>query len=173
MEATFNWIDWLIIGLIVVSAMISLWRGFVREIFSVMIWLATTLAAWLFLEDFAALFSGWIDSYSVRITFAAIILIVMVLLISTVINMVVGKLISVSGLSGSDRLLGMFFGCFRGIVIATIFAGVVAYLPNTNAQWKNNSVLMPKFEQLAIWSQTLVKNKISPLIYDKKTSGTT
>lgn len=168
MEDTFNWIDWSIVGLIIISGIISLWRGFIRESFSAMIWLLAILTAWLFLDDFAAVFEGWISSYTIRITFAGIMLIIMVLLTGALINTLAGKLITFSGLSASDRLLGIFFGLLRGIIIVTILTGITNYLSVKDTRWWQNSVLMPKFEQLAVWSKEIVKDKVYPLVYNKK-----
>lgn len=168
MEEALNWADWCIIGLIVISGLISLWRGLLRETFSVTIWLLTTLVAWLFLDDFAMMFEKWISSYSMRIAVASVVLVICVLLTGTIINILAGKLMSLSKLNASDRFLGIFFGLFRGIIIVTILVGIATYLPTQNITWYQNSVLVPKFEQLAMWSQTMVKSKVAPLVYSRE-----
>ena len=48
MTVSFTWVDWAIIAIIVVSALISLTRGFVKEALSLVTWVLAGLVAWLF-----------------------------------------------------------------------------------------------------------------------------
>ena len=56
------------------------------------------------------------------------------------------RLIQKTGLSGTDRLLGMLFGCFRGILVLMIF---VIYAPMAvpihQDAWWQQSQLIPYF----------------------------
>lgn len=158
------WIDWCIIGLIFLSGAISLWRGFFRECLSVIIWIIAVIVAWLFADQLSSVFANVISSYPVRFAIAVIILAVMVLVMGALVSFLISKLITATGLSGSDRLLGVIFGIIRGVVVTTILVGVLVSMPVHNTSWWQSSVLIPKFEQVAAWSQEVVINRIGPML---------
>ncbi len=159
-----TWIDWLLIAFILISGVISLWRGFIKECLSVVIWLLSIVIAWLYADSLAFTLDGVIDSYAARFAISAVALSVGVLLTGAIIQMILGKLISFTGFSSTDRLIGVIFGLCRGIMIITIIVGVLEHLPIHRTSWWQRSVLMPKFEYLAVWSKGVVTDKIQPLI---------
>ena len=44
----FNWVDAVILGIVLVSSLISLSRGFVKEALSLVTWLLAGIVAWTF-----------------------------------------------------------------------------------------------------------------------------
>ena len=158
------WVDWCIIGFIALSGIISLWRGFIRECISVVIWVLAIIVAWLFADPLAKTFDGVIASYAVRFTISVIILALGVLIIGALLNMLIGKLVTLTGFSFSDRIVGVVFGILRGGVVVTIVVGILVYMPVQGESWWQRSVMIPKFEQLAAWSKGVVVNKVRPLL---------
>ena len=61
-----NWVDWLILAIITLSALISLKRGFVKEVLSLVIWLMAILLSIMFHQQLAVIFAPYIDSPSLR-----------------------------------------------------------------------------------------------------------
>src|SRR5699024_8046536 len=110
------WIDYFILAVIVLSILLSLIRGFVREAVS----LGTWLAAFGLALTFAGPLSRWftaIDSDALRIILAFALLFVAVLIVGAVLNHVISALVDKTGLSGTDRLIGAVFGFGRGLVL--------------------------------------------------------
>ena len=142
----FNWADWLIIAILGLSSLISLKRGFVKEALSLAIWLiAFVIASW-FSPLLAPLLTAYIDAPSLRQMAAFAILFVLTLLAGSGVNYLLATLIKATGLSGTDRLLGVLFGLFRGLVIVMV---LVLYLPmlvpvNEDIWWQQ-SALIPQF----------------------------
>jgi membrane protein required for colicin V production len=61
------------------------------------------------------------------------------------------KLVSGSGLSGSDRLLGMLFGLLRGLALVTLAVLILKLTPLAEDPWWRHSQLLPTFENGARW----------------------
>ena len=149
-----NWADWTIVAIIGISCLISLLRGFVREALSLISWLAASFVAMTYHYRLAAFLARWIETPSIRVFMAYLILFVGVLLIGTMINYLIGSLLRASGLSGFDRILGLVFGVARGllIVLALIILLPMA-LPVNQDLWWSQSKLIPHFEVMEDWAR--------------------
>lgn len=110
-----NWADWAIIAILGISMVISLMRGFVREAMSLVVWIAAVVVALVFYQQLAPLMSELVSTPSLRYLVAWLILFLGVLLVGGLINFLLARLVSASGLSGTDRLLGLVFGALRGL----------------------------------------------------------
>jgi membrane protein required for colicin V production len=99
-------VDWGIVGVISISGLISLVRGFVKEAMSLVIWIAAFVVAMSFKEPVADLLVNFIALASIRQLAAWGGLFVGTLLLGAVVNFLLGKLVSSTGLSGTDRTLG-------------------------------------------------------------------
>lgn len=149
-----TWADWAIIAVLSVSALISVVRGFVKEVVSILIWLTAAIIASIFHDQLATVMADLIDTPSLRMLAAWIILFVAVLLVGSLINFLLGKLIQATGLSGTDRLLGLLFGTVRGLVILMVVLIILPkMLPVTEDQWWINSTLIPYFMQYEDWAR--------------------
>lgn len=149
-----TWVDWAIIAVLGFSALISVVRGFIKEIVSLLIWLAAAVIASIFHDQLASLMSDLIDTPSLRMLTAWIILFVAVLLVGSILNYLLGKLVKVTGLSGTDRLLGLVFGAIRGLIIVMVILIIVPkMLPVTEDQWWIESTLIPHFMQYEDWAR--------------------
>lgn len=146
-----NWADFAILGIIAVSALISLWRGFFKEALSLASWVAAIWVALAFADEMAGLLADWIDTPSVRQAVAMSVLFIVVLLLGGLINYLIGQLVKKTGLEGTDRVLGSVFGAVRGglVVAVLVLVGGMTVLPQD--EWWQSSQLMPHFEQLALW----------------------
>jgi len=149
-----NWADWAIIIIFALSCVIGLIRGFVREALSLVIWLCAALVARLFGEQLAVLLIGHIETPSVRLMSAYAILFVATLLVGAILNYIVGALIAATGLSGTDRLLGMIFGAVRAfIIVMVILILLPGFLPVHEDEWWHQSQLIPHFLRCEDWSK--------------------
>ncbi len=156
-----NWFDYAILGTLFLSGGISLVRGFVREAFSLAIWLFALWIAWTFFRDLAPLLSQWVETPSVQLGLAFAGLLVATLIIGGLVNYLLIQLVEKTGLSGSDRMIGMLFGIARGVVLVCIVVLLAGLTPIPQDPWWQDSVLVPYFEELALWLKGLLPEDIS------------
>src|SRR5690606_38819869 len=105
-----NWIDYAIIGVLGLSVLIGLWRGLVAEVLALVVWAAAFWVAWVFGPAVASHFGTIITLPSARIIAGYGLCFVAVLVLGALLRFVVARLVASTGLSGTDRLLGMIFG---------------------------------------------------------------
>ena len=140
-------VDVTICIIIAISGIISLIRGFIKEAMSLVIWLAAFFVAMSFKEVFAELLVGLIELASMRQLAAWGILFVATLLLGAMVNFLLGKLVTSTGLGGTDRTLGLVFGVFRGLLIVLALVVVVPKaLPVDQDSWWTASQLIPLFQ---------------------------
>ncbi len=133
-----------------VSMLVSLFRGFVREVFSLVVWFLALYAALLAAEPFAARLSPWVEMPSVRVIIAFVGVFVLVLVVGGLVNYLLGKLVAGTGLSGTDRLVGALFGALRGAAIVLVAVIIARLTPFPEDPWWRESRLLPEFERLAV-----------------------
>ena len=103
------WVDYAILGIIAVSAIIGLFRGFVKEAFSLATWLVSIWLAIRFSQPFSFFFNDYIDVPSVRIAAAFICLLIVTLILGAMLSYLMSQLIEKTGMSGTDRFVGFLF----------------------------------------------------------------
>jgi len=155
------WVDLVILGIIAVSAVISLIRGFVREAFSLAVWVLAFWVSWTFFREAAVHLEPWIDTPSVRLGVAFAGLMIGALLIGGLINYLVIRLVQTTGLSGSDRFLGMIFGAARGVLLVAVLVLLAGLTPLPSDPWWKESKLIPYFEELALWLKEMMPEEVA------------
>jgi membrane protein required for colicin V production len=145
-----NWADYCIIGILALSVLMGLWRGFIGEVLALACWVVAFWVAWVFGPRLAASFTA-IDTPSVRLLLGYAICFIAVLIAGAIVNFLMRKLISGSGLSGTDRLLGMIFGLMRGLALVTLLVFVLGFTPFPRDAWWRQSQVLPTFEEGARW----------------------
>ena len=137
--------DWFVLGILGISTLMSIRRGFVREALSLASWIAAVVVARLFSGHVAVLLEGQIETASLRLGASYLILFIGTLMVGSVINFVMGEFVKMTGLTGTDRFLGMFFGMARGaLIVLVIVAGLHYVAPVKEDDWYKNSRLVPE-----------------------------
>lgn len=147
------WIDFVIIGIIALSAIISVVRGFVKEVLSLVAWVLAFWVALTFSPHLSVFLSAYIATPSVSLFTAFAVLFVVTLILAALVNHLIAALVEKTGLSGTDRMLGVIFGLLRGVAIVTLLILLAAATPMPNDLWWQNAMLIEHFEQLAIWAK--------------------
>jgi len=135
-------VDYVLIAVLALSTIVSLFRGFFKEAFSVFTWVAALWVAWKFGPQGAEMMSDWGTSI-MRLWAARAIILVLVLLIGGVSNWLLGMLLHRTGLSGTDRVIGMVFGLGRGIIVVGVIIVVLEIMKFNETPWWQESKLIP------------------------------
>jgi membrane protein required for colicin V production len=153
-------IDWVIVGVLGISTLISIRRGFVKEALSLVTWIAAVLIARLFAGQFTVVLEPYIETDSLRLGASYLILFIATLMVGGMVNYLVSEFVRMTGLSGLDRLLGTIFGFARGGVIVLVFVALMHYvLPVDEDDWYQQSQFIPQLvnviEELGpvLWEQ--------------------
>lgn len=165
------WIDWLIVGIVALSALISLIRGFVVEALSIVIWVGALWIAFRFTSPFAQLALGSIEVPSIRLAAAAIILIVAVLLLGSIVSWLAGRLVRSTGLSSTDRLLGGVFGAARGLLTVVALVAVGSWTPLCADAWWRESRLIPLVEDIVVAGRDFLPHSLREMIGSCRAPG--
>ncbi|HHI92265.1 MAG TPA: CvpA family protein [Gammaproteobacteria bacterium] len=155
------WVDIVIPGVIIISALFSLMRGFVREALSLLGWLAAFWIALTFARDFADLLLTGISAPSVRMVVSFTILFVVTLVIAALVNRLAGSLVAKTGLTSTDRMIGMIFGVARGVVVVAVLVLLASMTTIPQDPWWRESALIDVFHKLALWLRYTVAPELT------------
>ncbi|GAB3380176.1 CvpA family protein [Spongiibacter taiwanensis] len=155
MLTSFNWADWAIVAVISASALISLIRGFVREALSLASWAAAFFIAVAFHQPMVELMASWVEKPYLREILAYVLLFAGTLVLGSLVTYLVAEMVKRTGLSGTDRLLGMMFGTARGLIVILALVVLLPSLLNGVDQdlWWKESRLIPEFSMMGEWSE--------------------
>lgn len=151
-----NMVDFAIIGIILLSVIISVIRGFVREALSLVTWVLALWVAFTFTDQGAALLVGRVDGHSVQLIISFVVLFLTVLIIGSLISYLVTTMVKKTGLSGTDRIVGAFFGILRGALIVTFAIIAIDFTAYGKATLWQASIVVPHFQGLVDWLQHLM-----------------
>jgi membrane protein required for colicin V production len=115
--------DYVVLFILISSVVISTMRGLVKEILSLVGWVAAFIVANAFGAKLAPMLPSMIPGEALRLIVAFIALFLGVRVLMGLLALAIGALIEASGLTLADRGLGGLFGLGRGIVI--VLAGVI------------------------------------------------
>ncbi|WP_333843819.1 CvpA family protein [Pelomicrobium sp.] len=115
--------DYLVLGIVGLSVLVSVLRGAVREVMALGGWVAAFLVANTFATALAEALPVALPGTSLRLLVAFLLLFIATLVFSALITLAMAELIKVAGLSLLDRGVGALFGLLRGVLI--VLAGVL------------------------------------------------
>ena len=134
--------DFVIAGAIAISALFGVMRGLVREVVSLVIWAAALLLGIVYGSTVGGLI---MDSAGPRLTmavgFAAVFIVVLVA--GAIVQRTLGGLIESTGLTGTDRTLGLLFGAGRGVAVAIVGLIVLRPFAEDRLWWSEAQLIAP------------------------------
>ena len=155
------WLDIAIVAVILLSAIISLARGFVREAFSLAIWVLAFWVSWSFFRDLEVPLRDWIGSPTARLGIAFALLMIATLIVGGLVNYLIIQLVERTGMTGTDRLIGSVFGVARGILLVAVLVLLAGLTPLPREGWWLESSMVGYFEELAFWLRDLLPPELA------------
>ena len=144
-------IDFAILGIVLISCVISVLRGFVREALSLASWVISFVIAWELHSAFAGLLESAIEHNNLRLIVAFFVLFILSLVVFTLVIFFATKVVERTGLTGADRVIGVFFGAARGFLIVTVLVALAGYTQLPRADVWRESLLIVYFQPIAVW----------------------
>jgi membrane protein required for colicin V production len=123
-----TWFDYAVLAIVVLSVLLAVFRGVVREIVALAGWVAALILSGLFAQQLA----HWLPaalSPMLRAVIAYVVIFLGVLLLSGLAGVLLAKLFHAAGLGFTDRAVGALFGLVRGVLIvfvAVMLAGLTS-----------------------------------------------
>ncbi|HEX9194903.1 MAG TPA: CvpA family protein [Azonexus sp.] len=138
--------DYAVIGIVALSLALGLWRGVVSELIALAAWVLAVMAALEFGGEAGNFLFFKIADPAIRALAGCALVFVVVLVAMSLVRLAVHSMVKALGLSLSDRLLGMFFGVARGVlvVMALVAAGGLTSAPQQ--PWWKQAALAPPLE---------------------------
>ncbi|VFP86802.1 Colicin V production protein [Candidatus Erwinia haradaeae] len=153
------WIDYIILAIIACSILVSLTRGLIKEVLSLVIWGLALFIAYSYYN----VLSNWLTiaglkNILLRNGVAITSLFISTLTIGAIASSFMECLVSKTGLTGTDQVLGMCFGGLRGMIIASLILFFLETFTDCNAvpDWQK-SQLAPKCICLMHWILNYLK----------------
>lgn len=144
-----TWADYVIIAIVGISLLYGLFRGFVREIVSLIVWIGGVFLLLHYLPPIESSLQGVAASIYVRYAIIIVGFLIVALFVSWLIGKIFNGLVSSVGLGFTNRFVGLLFGFVRGVIIV---AFLVILLPPGDEQQVaalKNSKLMPTVQPIA------------------------
>ena len=136
-------LDWVFIAIIVVSMVVGVFRGFVKEAVSLASLIIAVWAAFQFAPAGEGVIDQWIESPALRTWVARVAIFTLVLLLGGLAGWSISRFMNQVGMSGVDRSLGLAFGFLRGAVICGLIVIAGPYLELDRDAWWQESRLLP------------------------------
>ncbi|MCP3999593.1 MAG: CvpA family protein [Gammaproteobacteria bacterium] len=137
------WFDYLLITVMLISTVISLFRGFFKEALSLATWVIAIWLAWRFGVQFSGELEPWVTEPVLRLWLARVLIFVFGLLAGGLLSRLINILILSTGLTGTDRAIGMVFGFGRGVILVGLLIMVLDMMGFSNSVWWHESKLLP------------------------------
>ncbi|HET9114285.1 MAG TPA: CvpA family protein [Burkholderiales bacterium] len=146
-------LDYCVIGIVAVSSLLGLVRGAVRELLSLLAWVAAYLAAKMFAESATRWVPAQLENPALRHAVGFVLVFILVMVLAMLISLLLSASIKAMGLGLGDSLLGLIFGSLRGmaiVMILVLLAGLTT-LPRSPI-WRQ-SLFAPYLVRLAAMAE--------------------
>jgi membrane protein required for colicin V production len=152
-------VDIVLLVIILLSALIGLARGLIREVLSLVTWATAIGLALLGTPLLATMLEPHLTELWMRtgIAFAGIFL--GTLIVGGLVQWALGALVKSTGLSGTDRVLGFVFGGGRGVLVCLVGLIALRAFVQQTAWWQSSRIIpeLLAFEQALLQMLNLVQ----------------
>jgi membrane protein required for colicin V production len=149
--------DWILLGVLLASMVVGLWRGLVYEVLSLAGWVAAFVVAQWWAPDVVG-WLPWMKGASDSLQYAVAFTLVFVLTVfaAGLVSWLIKKLVETVGLRPVDRTLGGFFGLARGVVLLLALTVVLQLTGLSRDDWWSSA-------QGPVWLERML-NGLKPLL---------
>jgi membrane protein required for colicin V production len=118
--AMWNWLDWTLAGIVTLSVVAALMKGFIRELISLASVVVGLVVAAIGYSRVALWFEDLTRSHEIALGLGFLTLFLATLAVGALAALLARKLIKTAGVQWFDRFLGGVFGLVRGVVVDSV-----------------------------------------------------
>jgi membrane protein required for colicin V production len=152
-------LDYVLIGILLLSVALGVWRGLVKEVLSLATWVA---AFWLALSQWTAVaefFARFVDSPTLRGALAFGCLFLIALVVGALVTRVAAKSLQKSVLDPTNRFLGGLFGAVRGLALAVVLLTLGGFFAIQDSGWYRDSVIARQLSPQVAWMRGHLRDR--------------
>lgn len=161
----FQILDFILIGIMLVSGVLALSRGFTREVLSLLAWGAAAVAAYFAIQQkqLLDLVTPYVDKPILAQIAVGAIAFIIVLIIVSIISVKISDRVVDSAVGAFDRTLGFLYGLARGLVLVAIAYLFYGWLqpPENQEDWIRNAQSLPIIQSVSNGLVAVIE-RISP-----------
>jgi membrane protein required for colicin V production len=146
-----SYLDLGVLGVVLISALLSTMRGFTREVLAIGSWAAAAAAAYYFYPHVLPYLEPYIHKQAVAQAVAAAVVFFATLIIVSLFTVRVSDAILDSKIGALDRSLGFVFGALRGFLLAVVAFSIFNWLVGDKQQpeWVRTAKTRPALDGTA------------------------
>ncbi len=141
--------DLIILAIVLLSAVVGLVQGFLKEITSLVTWVLAIWVAWEYAPQLAPHLGGLLSEAPYGTWVARAILFIVVLVAGSIVGYLLDRFVRMSLFSGLDRMLGFLLGFVRGVIIVALLIVMAQSARMDQEGWWQRSKLVPALTPVA------------------------
>lgn len=153
--------DYAVLAILGCSALLGFIRGFLKEAFSLIAYLAAGYAAMQWGPRALPWFLSLFDNYYVSAAVSYAVVFIAVLLLVGLLNLTLSSMISYAGLGPADSGLGLIFGLIRGLIIILVVVILLGYTDFPQQPWWQNAKFSAMFVDMVNQLKSLLSADIA------------
>jgi membrane protein required for colicin V production len=148
------WIDLVLLAIVALSALVGWVRGLITEVVSILAWVVASITSLLVSPQLAEYLATWISQPALAYGLSFLVIFVVVLMVASLLKVLVKQLVHKTLLKLPDRVFGLAFGSFRGLMLLVILVMLGSLSPLSQTQNWQQSVLVPQVLSMVDWAQS-------------------
>ena len=154
-------VDIIILVALALPAVVGVLYGFLNIVFSIVAWGLASVISLKFGAHFAPMLASLTETVLLQKVLAFIGVFIVSLMILTAIAFFIMKLLGRTGLTGADRILGLFLGIGLGGFIVAVVIFLAGFTAMPKEQWWRDSIMIPPFQLIAIWGHQYLPEDVA------------
>ena len=174
-ETSLNMFDLVVLVVVGLSALLSFFRGFIREVLSLGAWVGAALITLYAFPQVTEYIRPKVNSDLVASGLASMGTFIVALIVISIFTRLLAKYVKTgSDVGVLDNLLGMTFGAARGVLLVAIgyFIMTTVLIEKDYPEWIKTAVSKPYVEKAATWLAEVAPDYMEDLTPLKEDTGT-
>ncbi|MFT4058747.1 MAG: CvpA family protein [Legionella sp.] len=159
----FQIVDLVIIAIIGLSSITGLFRGAVKEVIALGVWIVAIWTGYNQAQNLAPWLQNYIQNQTACTAIAFLIIVVGVLIAGAILNFILGLLLKRTGLSSMDKMLGMCFGFVRGVFMVSLILAILSQTSLPYQSYLAGSTIVPQLQPVVTWISGYIPTVLNQL----------